>query len=233
MILLNLSYRMILLGLFFSLSYSAQNPRVVLQHVYAKFSIVKTYSVDVDIRVDLPYIVLQPIQSKLYVKAHQRFKLDTKRIVVLPRQGFLQFNTLITYSVNYTALFQAFDIIKSVKATVINVIPNSDTNDVILAKLWIDDNNHVIIKTQITTKSSGTVKTEYHYGSQITYGLPDKIQFEVDVKKFKIPKALSADINTSGTAKTQKKTGIIQVQFKNYAINCSINDAIFSSYKKN
>lgn len=224
---------MILFGLFFSLSYSAQNPRMVLQHVNAKLCKAKTYSADVEIRVDLPYIALQPIQSKLYVKEHKRFKLDTKRIAVLPRQGFLQFNTLLTDSVNYTALFQAFDIIKSVKAVVINLIPNSDTGDVILAKLWIDDFNQVIIKTQITTKSSGTVKTEYQYGSLVAYGLPDKIQFVVDIKKFKIPKALSADINTSGTAKTEKKTGIIQVQFKNYVINCSINDNFFSSNKKN
>lgn len=230
---LNLTHRMIFIVLFYSLSFSAQNPRVLLHHVNAKLSKAKTYSVDVEIKVDLPYITLQPIQSKLYVKDHKRFKLDTKRIAVLPKQGFLQFNTLLTDSIHYTALFQAFEIIKSVKTVVINVIPNSDTGDVILAKLWIDAINQVVVKTQITTKSSGTVKTEYQYGSQTAYGLPDKIEFLVDVKKFKIPKALSADINTSGTAKTQKKTGVIQVLLKNYAININVNDSFFNSDKKN
>jgi hypothetical protein len=101
----------------------------------------------------------------------------------------------------------------------------------VLAKLWVDEINQVIIKSQVTTKSSGTIKTEYTYGSQVSYGLPDDIKFVVDVKKFKIPKALSADINTSKTAKVEKKIGIISVSLKNYIINKGIDDNLFNKTK--
>ena len=36
-----------------------------------------------------------------------------------------------------------------------DIIPSSDTSDLILGKLWIDTKQHVVLKSQLTTKSSG------------------------------------------------------------------------------
>jgi hypothetical protein len=58
--------------------------------------------------------------------------------------------------------------------------------------------------------------------------LPDQIKFIVDVKKFKIPKALAADINTSTSKKVEKKSGEIVVVLSNYEINKGISDSIFN-----
>ena len=53
----------------------------------------------------------------------------------------------------------------------------------------------------------------------------------VDVKKFKIPKALAADINTSKSKTVEKKSGEIRVSLKNYIINKGIDDAFFNKPK--
>ena len=172
-----------------------------------------------------------PINTKLYFKQKDKFKIDTKSIAILPKQGFLQFSGLVKDTLNYTAIFQSYDNINEKKTSLINLIPNNDTSDVILAKLWIDPIDQVIIKSLITTKSSGTIKTEYTYGSQIAFGLPDVIKFVVDVKKFKIPKALAADINTSKSKTVEKKSGEIRVSLKNYIINKGIDDAFFNKPK--
>ena len=209
----------------------AQSPRLLLNQVQTKLNKAANYKADINIKVDLPYIRLMPINTKLYFKQKDKFKIDTKSIAVLPKQGFLQFSNLLKDSVNYTAIFQSSDNVNEIKTSLINLIPNNDTSDVILAKLWIDPVDHVIIKSLITTKSSGTIKTEYTYGSQITYGLPDIIKFVVDVKKFKIPKALAADINTSKSKKVEKKSGEIRISLKNYIINKGIDDAFFTKSK--
>ena len=209
----------------------AQSPRALLNQVQVKLNKATNYSADINIIVDLPYITLMPINSKLYYKQKDKFKIDTKSIAILPKQGFLQLNMLVNDTVNYTAIFQSKEIINKIKTSLLNLIPNNDTSDVVLAKLWVDEINQVIIKSQVTTKSSGTIKTEYIYGSQVFYGLPDDIKFTVDIKKFKIPKALSADINTSKTTKVEKKFGEINIKLKNYQINKGIADNVFDKSK--
>lgn len=215
----------------YSISILAQSPRALLNQVQVKLNKAANYTADINIKVDLPYITLMPINSKLYYKQKDKFKIDTKSIAILPKQGFLQLNMLVNDTVNYTAIFQSKEIINKIKTSLLNLIPNNDTSDVVLAKLWVDEINQVIIKSQVTTKSSGTIKTEYIYGSQVFYGLPDDIKFTVDIKKFKIPKALSADINTSKTTKVEKKFGEINIKLKNYQINKGIADSVFDKIK--
>ena len=222
---------LLLLTLTCIINLSGQNPRVLLNQVQVKLNKATNYKADINIKVDLPYITMMPIDTKLYFKQKDKFKIDTKSIAILPKQGFLQLNMLVNDTLNYTAMFQSNETINKVKTTLINLIPNNDTSDVILAKLWVDTKNQVIIKSQVTTKSSGTIKTEYTYGSQIGFGLPDVIKFIVDIKKFKIPKALAADINTSKSKKEEKKSGEIIVVLKNYEINMGIADSVFNKVK--
>ena len=219
------------LFIFYGITLLAQSPRALLNQVQVKLNKAANYTADINIKVDLPYITLMPINSKLYYKQKDKFKIDTKSIAILPKQGFLQLNMLVNDTVNYTAILQSKEIINKIKTSLVNLIPNNDTSDVVLAKLWVDEINQVIIKSQVTTKSSGTIKTEYIFGSQVFYGLPDDIKFTVDIKKFKIPKALSADINTSKTTKVEKKFGEINIKLKNYQINKGIADNVFDKIK--
>lgn len=221
----------ILLLTFYSITVEAQSPRTLLNYVQAKLNKANNYKADININVDLPYITILPIETKLYFKQKDKFKIDTKSIAILPKQGFLQLNMLVNDTVNYTAIFQSIETINKIKTSLINLIPNNDTSDVVLAKLWVDAVNQVIIKCQLTTKSSGTIKTEYTYGSQLAFGLPDVIKFIVDIKKFKIPKALAADINTSKSKKVEKKSGEIIITLKNYEINKGIADSVFDKLK--
>jgi outer membrane lipoprotein-sorting protein len=210
---------------------SSQNPRELLHQVQNKLNRANNYKVDIKIKVDLPFISMLPINTKLYFKQKNKLKIDTKSIAIMPKQGFLQLITLLNDTTNYTAILQANEIVSNIKTSLINLIPNNDTSDVILAKLWVDATNLVITKTQVTTKSSGTIKSEYSYGTQLAYGLPDIIKFTVDIKKFKIPKALAADINTSKTKKVEKKSGEITVTFKNYEINKGISNSVFDKVR--
>ena len=209
----------------------AQNPRELLNQVQVKLNKANNYKADINIKVDLPYIIMMPINTKLYFKQKDKFKIDTKSIAILPKQGFLQLSMLLNDTINYTAFFQNRESVNNIKTSLINLIPNSDTSDVVLAKLWVDELSQVIIKSQVTTKSSGTIKTEYTYGTQLIYGLPDAIKFTVDIKKFKIPKALAADINTTKSKKVEKKSGEIQITLKNYEVNKGIPDSVFDKIK--
>ena len=121
-------------------------------------------------------------------------------------------------------------VINSVKTVVITVIPKGDGNDIVLAKLWVDYARSVIMKSQITSATNGSITTTFTYGDKVLFGLPTKMVFEIDVKKFKLPKSVAADINQkkSLTPADTSKKGTITISLSDYAVNQGINDSVFS-----
>jgi hypothetical protein len=207
-----------------------QNANTILNNVYTKLQKAKDYSVDVLIKVDIPFIRMLPIEAKIYSKQKNKFKVVSKSIAIVPRQGFDQASKMLADTNSITTIIQGKEMLGAIQAIIINIIPLSDTSDLILGKLWIDPKDNVILKSLLTTKSNGTILTEYTYALQKDFGLPDKMIFTVDIKKFKIPKSVSADINnptkTADKIK-EKKKGQIFITLTNYQVNKGIADTMF------
>ncbi|MEI6411252.1 MAG: sigma-E factor regulatory protein RseB domain-containing protein, partial [Bacteroidota bacterium] len=175
--------------------FAQKSPNQILNGISQKMNKVKDYSADAKIRSDIPAIRILPVSAKVYFKQKDKFKVDSKGIVLLPKQGFSDFQKVIRDTNSYTAVITGQEKIGQTMTQVLNVIPSQDTSDLILAKLWIDAANSLVLKSQLTTRSSGTMLIEYTYGTQQQYGLPDNMVFTVDVKKFKIPKGVATDLN--------------------------------------
>jgi len=210
----------------------SQEANQLLERVVAKITSVKDYSVDASIKTDIPFIKILPVKAMIYFKQKDKFKIVSKGIVILPKQGFTDVNTFLSITNSYMAVDGGTKMIGELKTSLITVIPTSENSEFVLAKLWIDPKNAVIISSQITTRSSGTVNVDYFYSSEIAFGLPSELIFEIDIKKFKMPKSVAADINNDkpkdkSKKKTADKKGIITIKLSNYIINKGINDAIF------
>jgi outer membrane lipoprotein-sorting protein len=225
--------KLLFLSLFFIqvTSYS-QDANQLLKRVVAKITSVKDYSVDASIKTDIPFIKILPVKAKIYFKQKDKFKIVSKGIVILPKQGFTDVNAFLSKTNSYMAVDGGTKMIGELKTSLITVIPTNENSEFVLAKLWIDPKNAVIISSQITTRSSGTVNVDYFYTSELAFGLPSKLIFEIDIKKFKMPKSVAADINNDkpkdkSKKKTADKKGIITIKLSNYVINKGINDAIF------
>ena len=110
------------------------------------------------------------------------------------------------------------------------MIPKED-GDVMMAKFWINPDNNCPLKMQITSKSNGVILIENFYGKYANLCLLDKTIFTIDMKKFKVPKMVSADINSKSTKSKDSSTktiGTIIFNFSNYIVNTVINDKIFT-----
>jgi len=213
----------------FSFLIQTQSPNTIINGVYKKMMKAKDYSVQATIKVDLPFIRMMPVEAQIYFKQKDKFRVISKGIAIIPRQGFDQLTRMLKDTTSFTAVNSGSEIIGNASTTIISVIPSADTSDLILGKLWIDIKQNIVMKSQLTTKSNGTILTEYTYGTQVEYGLPDNMVFTVDVKKFKIPKSVAADINNSKKAdsKADKKKGKIYIKLYNYKVNKGIPDDIF------
>ncbi len=207
------------------------NANVILRKVYAKIQKAKDYSVDADIKVDMPFIRMMPINAEIFFKQKDKFKVESKSIAIVPRQGFDQASKMLADTNSYTSLIQGNEKIGNITAVIVNVIPLSDTSDLVLGKLWISANENLILKSQFTSKTNGTVFTEFTYGAQAEFGLPDQMIFSVDIKKFKLPKSVTADMNNTDAAKDEKgkenKKGKIFITLSNYKVNKGIPDSKF------
>jgi hypothetical protein len=208
-----------------------KTPNQLLRYMYQKMMKVKDYSVEVSIKADIPLIKIFPVNAVIYFRQPDKFKVESKSIAIMPRQGFSDLSKIIRDSSSYTSVFTGKENIGNLTAQIISLIPSADTGDLVLAKFWIEPSLNLIVKSQLTTRSSGTMLIEYFYGTQTAFGLPDKMIFTVDVKKFKIPKVIATDIQNSnnvvkGDPKSPKK-GIILINLKNYKINTGLKGVVF------
>lgn len=206
------------------------NPNSILNKIYTKTQKAIDYSVEAHIKVDMPFIRMLPIDAKIYFKQKDKFKVESKSIAIVPRQGFDQASQILKDTNSFTAIYQGIELVDKIKTSVINIIPLSDTSDLILAKLWINTDQNLILKSQLTTKSNGTILTEYSYGTQTAFGLPDKMIFSVDIKKFRMPKGVIANSKNEVDQSKENKKGRIFITLTNYQVNKGISDNVF---KKN
>jgi len=207
------------------------DPVTIISGINKKFNSVRDYQADVFIDAKISFLKILPQRAVIYFKQPDKFHLKSKGIAILPKQNFQNLFMFLADVKSYQSFASGSEIIISIPTTILNVIPNADTSDLVLAKIWVDSIHDLILKAQLTTKTNGTILIEYSYDKNSNVGLPNQIIFNIDVKKFKIPKAVSADINSAAAIPNDKskdpKKGKIIISLSNYIINKGVLDSVF------
>jgi hypothetical protein len=208
----------------------AQDAADVLDGVNKKFAKVKDYQADAMIDTKITFLKILPQKAHIFYKKPSQFKVKSDGIAILPKQDFDQLFELLADPKQYSAFVTGYEMAEKRQLVIVQVLPSADTSDLVLAKLWIDPEQDLVMKSQLTTRSNGTVQIRYRYGKFVDYALPDQIEFTVELKKFKIPRAVSADINSSSKKnpnEKEAKTGQIFITLTNYQINKGIPPNVF------
>lgn len=203
----------------FALQYNAQDARAILDKTEKKYTAVKKFNADIRIQSNIPALKILPAQAKMKYTAPDQLEITSKSIIVLPKQGFREIQNIITQKSKYTAMHMGMAKINGKNCHLLTLLPLSDKEDWIMAKIWVEESEYLILQSQTTTKSSGTLKVNYKYGTQKKWALPDQMTVEVDVQKFKIPKGVATDLHRDREEKNQGTTGTIVLDFSNYQIN--------------
>ena len=200
------------------------NAEHLVRGVYAKMRSVKSYEADMRIEADIPMLRMQQVNGRLLFKQPDKLQVKSKSLAVLPKQGFTDFAKFISDTSDFTAVFSGDEKVSGVLTRMVQVLPGNSKSDLILAKLWIDPLRKLVIRSELTYRSSGTVLVDYTYGSQEKYGLPDKLRFTMDVRNMKIPKAMTADLHNKRDKKEEagkdpNRPAVIVVKLTNYQVN--------------
>jgi len=233
-------YWYLLVCMFFMYSATGQETDAadLFHKIRSRLDVVKDYTADVKMKIDVAFMRVPLLQGKLYFKAPDKLKLERDGgISILPKKNIsLTANSLIPDG-GVTVIDAGYDTIQGRRTHIIKVVPDDDGNEIVLTRVWVDEGRLLPLRTETTTRDNGTVKMELEYGKYIHLSLPDRITFYLDVKEYKLPKGVTMDYD-NGDAAMKKvangkhKKGKIQITYLDYKVNTGLPDAIFAEKTK-
>lgn len=201
---------------------SAQQAEDLFARLSQKFKQVHHYEVVAQIKPNIPLIKILPVKANVQFTYPNSYKIKSAGISILPKNGFSELPLLFSQPNQFTAIASGNEVIQGVRAAIITLLPRENEGDLVLAKIWVDTQSMVILKSLITSRSNGTILSEFEYASEKSWGLPARMKFTIDVKKFKIPKGVATDINRTSRQVddgNSTKKGSIEVIFSKYRVN--------------
>lgn len=198
---------------------------------------VKDYTADVRMKIDINRMKIPQLKGTLFFKSPNKMRLERHGgLSILPKKNINLTLSNLMPAGNVTVIDAGSAVIDGKKVRIIKVIPEDDMGQIILSKLWIDEANMLILKTETTSRNDGTIAMDLTFGKYASYALPDHVTITMDVKDYKLPKGITMDYNDTPPPppkdpkekkpKTQK--GTIQINYLSYTINKGIPDAKFA-----
>jgi len=206
----------------FPLFASGQQADELFARLTKKFKQVHHYQVAAQIKPNIPLIKILPVKAQVEFTYPNTFKIKSAGISILPKNGFSELPLLFSQPNQFTAIASGNEVIQGTRTDVITLLPRENEGDLVLAKIWVDTQSMVILKSVITSRSNGTIISEFDYTTEKAFGLPSRMKFTIDVKKFKIPKGVATDINRTNRQVddgNSTKKGSIEVIFSKYRVN--------------
>lgn len=198
-----------------------------------KIAQVKDYTADVRMKIDVSYMRIPMLKGTLIFKAPDKMRLERKGgISLLPKKNInLTISNLIPAG-KVTIIDLGKVTLSGKTLRVLKVVPEDDAGNIVITKIWVDEERMVTVRAETTTRNDGTVIMDLDFGRYTNYALPDKVTIFMDLKDYKLPKGVTMDYNNVETPETEAKKansqkGTIQISYLKYDINQGIADARF------
>ncbi len=215
----------------FNISSKAQTAEEIIREVRAKIDKVNDYEARGKLKTNVAFIKAPIANVKIYFKKPNKLKIhNTSGISFIPKGSVnISLNNVFTD-------ISAYDLIDAGKEEnsnlrIIKLLPKSDTAEIVLSTLYIDDKNMLIKKATTTTRDNGTYELEMSYGKYADYGLADKVVFSFNTKEYKLPKGITFDYDDGSpndqNNKLKDKKGKVEIVYSSYIINQGVPDSIF------
>jgi hypothetical protein len=197
-----------------------------------KYDKVNDYEATAKMKTNVIFIKAPIAKVRIYYKRPNRMKIKNESGISFIPKGSVNVNMANIFAMNgYSALDAGTENLNGVTVRVIKILPSSDTADIVLSTLYIDEKQLLVMKSKTTTRDNGTYELTMKYGAYAAYGLPDKAEFSFNTKDYKLPKGVTVDYD-NGTAEKDKeklknKKGKVEIVYTSYTINKGVSDEVF------
>lgn len=197
---------------------SGNNPRELLRDFREHMLQVHDYKAKVNIKVNVDFINIKDRKAVVFFEQPDKFEFSAGGFALLPKKG-MEMEYLELLQTDYTAIGAATKVIDSVKTQAVKVIPNNDSLDIALAKMYLNPETKRIHRMQTFTKESGSYTINFSYAEH-PYDLPDQLEIIFDVKNQKLPVSLTGDMKSIGKKiKESKKRARVIIDYSEYVVN--------------
>lgn len=197
---------------------SSSNPKEILSDFSEHMLKVHDYKANVNIKVDVDFINIKDRKAVVFFEQPDKFEFSAGGFALLPRKG-MEMEYLQLLQSDYTAIGAGTKMIDSVMTQAVKVIPNNDSLDIVLAKMYLSPDTKLLHRMQTFTKESGTYTINFKYADH-PFDLPDQLEIIFDVKNQKLPVSLTGDMKSIGKKiKESKKRARVFINYSDYEVN--------------
>jgi outer membrane lipoprotein-sorting protein len=193
-----------------------------LDAIEKKYSELKDYTADVNVHFDMETFKTPDMQAKLYFKAPDKMKVESKGVFFFPREGGY-FNP---------ALFKKDDfeirilepVAEGKKDIKLKIVPKKKEKMGREFVLLIDRNDNLVREIQTSQFDGRETKAKIEYGRYGSFELPRYILLTLD-----LPSVEPNEKRGFGPfeQKSERVTGTIEIIYANYKVNTGLKDEIF------
>lgn len=196
----------------------ARTADALLKELRAKMTRAKSYTAQLKIKVDVPFMRVPDMTATLKHTAPDKTTIDAPGFAMLPKDG-VDLGALKLLSKDFTAIDMGVE--NSMRK--IKVLPSDESSDIVVATIWVDTTAMVARKVISTTKKAGTVAIELSYDNAKAraYALPSFTKISMEMDALKIPKSISGDFDGNSrkpAAKPGPVKATVQVWYESYVI---------------
>ncbi len=207
----------------------SQTADELILKVKTKMDRVNDYIATGKMKTDVVFIKAPIANIKSYFKKPNRFAIKRDGgVSLLPKGGVSVNVSSLLLTDSYTAIDAGQGTVAGTAVRIIKLLPLSETSDVVLTTMYIDEKNLLIRKSSTTTKENGTFDMEMQFGKYADWGLPDKVVFSFNTKDYKLPKGITLEYD-DGSKKPElpkNKKGKVEISYSSYVINKGVTDAM-------
>ena len=194
-----------------------------LDAIEKKYSALKDYVADVNVHFDIEALKAPDLQAKLYYKAPDKMKVESKRIFFFPQEGGYFNPSLFKKKAFDVRLVErlTYDGRKAVRLKLTPMDTNTYDKSSVLT---VDTDRSLIREIKVSPSAGREVKATMDYGRFGDFELPTHIDLQLDIPSGE-PTGMKEF--TQFGQKSKRITGRVEITYSNYRINVGLSDEIF------
>ncbi|MEA3476652.1 MAG: hypothetical protein U9R60_00605 [Bacteroidota bacterium] len=204
------------------------DPYLVLEEIEARLEIIQDYQVDLTIELDVDFINMPVKHAVMYYKQPSKVRIKSDDFLLLPKKGF-DFSLRELLNEDYSAVFVGTEVIHNKNHYLIKVIPLEKRSKLVLANLWISEEELQIMKLENYTKKRGSYIVDFTYAYEFT-DLPSRMLITFEVEDFHFPVKFmgkGVEVDKEKLKEEGPKTGSVIFFFTDYVLNPGLEESVF------
>lgn len=201
-----------------------EDPTRYLDTLEKKYSGLKDYMVDVNVHFDVEALKAPDMQARLYYKAPDKIKVESKNVFFFPKEGGY-FNPSLFKKKDFDVRPLEHLTYEGRRAVKLRLTPTETNRHHQGFVLTLDTDRNLIREISTSPSEGRTIRAVIEYGKFADFELPVHIELHLD-----IPSVEPNGMKEFGSFSQRSKriTGKVEIAYSNYKVNSGLRDEIFN-----